>query len=203
KERESGTHVVFVDRPPALLDADYVVTDNVAGAREGVQHLISHGHRRIGYIGDLRTISTARERLEGYHAALAAAGIAVDTSIVMQDQRTSDDAEAAVAELLSRPDAPTAIFTAQNLVTIGALRALRRAGKHRTVAVVGFDELPVVDLIDPGPTLVVQDVVGLGGKAAELLFQRVLGLDAPPQHVVLPATLVVRGSGEIPGPYAT
>ena len=203
KERESGTHVVFVDRPPALLDADYVVTDNVAGAREGVQHLISHGHRRIGYIGDLRTISTARERLEGYQAALAAAGIAVDTSIVMQDQRTSDDAEAAVAELLSRPDAPTAIFTAQNLVTIGALRALRRAGLHRTVAVVGFDELPVVDLIDPGPTLVVQDVVGLGGKAAELLFQRVLGLDAPPQHVVLPATLVVRGSGEIPGPHAT
>jgi LacI family transcriptional regulator len=203
KERESGTHVVFVDRPPALLDADYVVTDNVAGARVGVRHLIAHGHRRIGYIGDLSTISTARERLAGYHEALAEAGIAVDPSIVMQDQRTSDDAEAAVERLLARDDAPTAIFTAQNLVTIGALRALRRAKAHRSIAVVGFDELPVVDLIDPGPTLVVQDVVGLGSTAAELLFRRVQGYDAPPQHVVLPATLVVRGSGEIPGPFAT
>jgi LacI family transcriptional regulator len=202
KERENGTPVVFVDRPPAQLDADWIVTDNLGGADQAVSHLLAHGHRRIAYLGDLATIRTAVERNHGYERALARAGIGADPGLIRENLRTSDDAHAAVTDLLRMPDAPTAIFASQNLVTIGALRALRAAGLQRDIALVGFDALPLVDLIDPGVTLMVQDVVGLGRRAASLLFARAGGDTGPMQHQVLPPTLNVAGTGEIPGPYA-
>jgi LacI family transcriptional regulator len=202
RERDNGTSVVFVDRPPALLEADWVVTDNVGGADEAVTHLVAHGHRRIGFLGDLPTIRTAADRLAGYAHALTRAGIPVDPTLVRQGLRTSEDAFAAVQDLLRLDDAPTAIFASQNRVTIGALRALRASGLQRTIALVGFDALPLVDLIDPGVTLVVQDVVGLGRNAATLLFARAAGDRRPVVHDVLAPRLVVAGTGEIPGPYA-
>src|SRR5207244_13571041 len=77
-ERKAGTAVVFVDRPPSFLDADTVLTDNAAGVRRGVRHLVEHGHRRIGYLGDLHTIMTASVRHRGYVEELAASRIEVD-----------------------------------------------------------------------------------------------------------------------------
>jgi len=74
-ERIAGMPMVFLDRPPAFLDADTVMTDNLEGVRRGVRHLVSHGHKRIGYIGDLLTITTAQLRVEGYRAELQAQGI--------------------------------------------------------------------------------------------------------------------------------
>jgi LacI family transcriptional regulator len=201
RELRNGTPTVFVDRAPALLDADSVVTDNLAGARDALHHLISHGHRRIAYLGDLRTIVTAGERLAGYRAAHEDAGILVDPSIVVQDLRTSERADVAVTQLMAHSTPPTALFSGQNLVTIGAVRALRRLGLHRDVAVVGFDDIPLAELLDPALTLVAQDVVGLGSTAARLLFERLEGRAGPTQHVVLPPTLTVRGSGEISGPH--
>lgn len=203
REVRSGTPVVFVDRPPALMSGDTVVTDNVGGARAAVAHLVRHGHHRIAYLGDLRTIVTASERSAGYRAALDDADLRIDPSIVVQDLRTSEQAEEAVLDLMSRTDPPTALFSGQNLVTIGAVRALRRLGMERSVALVGFDDIPLAELLDPALTLVAQDVVGLGNAAVRLLFERLAGSDAPVQHVVLDPTLAVRGSGEIPGPYAT
>ncbi len=94
------------------------------------------------------------------------------------------------------------MFASQNLVTVGALRALREAGLHRTIAVVGFDSLPMQDLLDPGVTIVEQDVRKLGSLAAEMLFRRIAGDTSPARRVVLPATLTERGTGEIPGPFA-
>jgi LacI family transcriptional regulator len=184
------------------LDADYVVTGNLDGAREGTEHLVMHGHRRIAFLGDLSTISNARERYDGYVAALGRAGIPVDSDLVRRDLRTSEEALEAVDGLLRLPDPPTAVFASQNLLTVGTLRALRRAGLHRTVAVVGFDSLPLQDLLDPGVTIVEQDVRRLGETAAEMLFSRIQGDASPSRHVVLPATLTPRGSGEIPGPHA-
>src|SRR5207247_10370753 len=81
-ERRAGTSMVFVDRPPAFLDADSILTDNQAGARQGVAHLIAHGHRRIGYLGDLMTITTAADRYRGYEQELAAASIGLDHQLV-------------------------------------------------------------------------------------------------------------------------
>jgi LacI family transcriptional regulator len=200
RELRSGTPAVFVDRPPALLDADSVVTDNVGGARDALRHLINHGHRRIAYLGDLRTIVTAGERLAGYRAAHEDAGLLVDPLLVLQDIRTSEQADLTVTELMSRSHPPTALFSGQNLVTIGAVRALRRLGLHRDVAIVGFDDIPLAELLDPALTLVAQDVVGLGSRATQLLFDRLGGSVAPSRRVVLPPTLTIRGSGEILGP---
>ena len=196
-ERRAGTPMVFVDRPPAFLDADSVLTDNQAGVRKGVAHLVAHGHRRIGYLGDLMTITTAADRYRGYEQELAAHGIEVDPRLVRLDVQGIDRAEAAALELLSLAQRPTALFTSQNLLTIGACRALRRLDLHRRVALVGFDDVLLADLLEPGITVMAQDPATMGRRAAELLFRRLDGDAAPSVHLVVPTQLIARGSGEI------
>ncbi len=93
---------------------------------------------------------------------------------------------------------PTAIFTARNILSTGVVRALAERGLRREVALVGFDDFPLADLLDPPLTVIRQDVARIGKTVAELLFARIDGDDAPPRHVVTEPTLVVRGSGEIP-----
>src|SRR5213595_2523048 len=92
EERRTGTALVFVDRPASHLDADSVVSDNVGGAIQGVEHLLAQGHRRIGFLGDLLSISTAEERLRGYTQALGAAGIRADDSVIRTELRDPDAA---------------------------------------------------------------------------------------------------------------
>ena len=198
EERRAGTALVFVDRPAAHLDADSVVSDNAGGAVAAVEHLLSVGHRRIGFLGDLLSISTASERLRGYRQALERAGIDPDATLVRTDIRDPETAAAAVDELLGLADPPTAVFTGQNLLTIGGLRALRRAGLEREVALIGFDDVPLADMVDPAISVVAQDPQELGRAAAELLFRRLDGDTSPAVHHVVPVTLIARGSGEIP-----
>jgi LacI family transcriptional regulator len=196
-ERKAGTAIVFVDRPPAFLDADTVLTDNAAGVRRGVRQLVTLGHRRIGYLGDLHTIHTAAERHQGYVAELAEHGIEVDETIVRLDLRGIEKAEAAVTEMFGAPTPPTAIFTGQNLITIGAFRALRRLGLHKKVALIGFDDILLADLLEPGITVIAQDPAGIGRTAAEVLFRRLDGDRSPSQHKVVLTRMIARGSGEI------
>src|SRR5256885_2279599 len=96
EEQRAGTVLVFVDRPPGHLDADTVAADNVGGATEAVEHLLAHGHRRIAFLGDLLSISTAEQRLVGYTQALGAAGIPVDEKLVRTGIRDPEAAAAAV-----------------------------------------------------------------------------------------------------------
>jgi LacI family transcriptional regulator len=196
-ERKAGTALVFVDRPPAFIDADTVLTDNAAGARRGVLHLVEHGHRRIGYLGDLHTIATAAERYRGYMDELAAQGIEADENLVRLDMRGIEKSEAAVTELLGQPRPPTALFTAQNLITIGAFRALRRLGLHKRVALLGFDDILLADLLEPGITVMAQDPAAIGRTAAETLFRRLDGDRSPSQHHTVLTRMITRGSGEI------
>jgi LacI family transcriptional regulator len=199
-ERRAGTPMVFVDRAPGLLDADVVVTDNRAGVRTGVEHLIAHGHRRIGFLGDLLRISTARQRHQGFVDAMRAAGLPMADRDTVHDTVTAEAAEAATTALMSRDDRPTALFTAQNLVTYGALRALRRLDLQHRIALVGFDDFYLADVLDPPVTVVAQDPHAIGRLAAELLFRRRDGDTAPFATEVVPSRLIVRGSGEIPPP---
>ena len=201
-ERRAGTPLVFVDRPASHLDADTVLAGNTQGALEAVQHLIRHGHRRIAYMGDDPTISTAIERHAGYEAALLRDNIAYDSSIVRHGLRSSAAALLALNELMETPEPPTAVFASQNFVTIGASQALHERRQHWSVALVGFDEIATADMVEPPLTLVLQDIEGMGTKAAELLFSRIDGDDSPTQRCVFPTKLRVRGSGEIPGPFA-
>ncbi len=196
-ERRSGTPMVFVDRPPAFFDADDVLTDNLDGARRGVGHLLGHGHRRVGYLGDLQTITTAALRHQGYREELAAHGITVDDRLVRTDVRGSERAKAATLEILSNNPAPTALFAGQGPLTTGAYRALRHLGLHHKVALVGFDDIPLADLLEPGITVMAQDPAAMGRAAAELLFRRMDGDHSPSVHQVIPTRLINRGSGEI------
>lgn len=196
-ERRAGTPMVFVDRPPAFLDADSVLTDNQAGVRLGLVHLIEHGHRRIGYLGDLMTITTAAERYRGYEAELRAREIPLDPRLVRLDVHGIEQAEAVTAELLALPDPPTALFASQNLLTIGASRALHRLDLHHRIALVGFDDVLLADLLEPGITVIAQDPGEMGRQAAKQLFRRIDGDRSPSVHLVVPTRLITRGSGEI------
>jgi LacI family transcriptional regulator len=197
-ELPEGTPVVCVDREARNLAVDSVITTNALGAAEGVRHLAAAGHRRIAYLGDRRTIRTAEQRYMGYYDALASLGLPLDPGLVVHDLRESADADGAVTALLARPDAPTALFTAQNLVTIGAVRALRRLGAEWSVALVGFDDVLLADLLSPGITVVAQDPAAIGRTAANLLFARIGGDTSPPGLRLVPTTLIRRGSGELP-----
>ncbi len=199
-EVRAGTAVVCVDRPARNLDVDSVVSTNVLGARDGLRHLAAAGHRRVAFLGDRPSIDTARRRFEGYRDGLAAAGAPVDPRLVVHDLRTPADADGAVTALLSGPRPPTALFTAQNMVTVGAVRALRRMGLEHVVALVGFDDFPLADLLSPGVTVVAQDPAAIGRIAAGLLFSRIAGDAGPPRTRLVPTTLVRRGSGELPPP---
>lgn len=199
-ERRAGTPMVFVDRAPGLLDADVVVTDNRAGVRAGVDHLIAHGHRRIGFLGDLLGISTAQQRFDGYLDAMRARNLRVAAGDHLHDLVTAETAEAATVELMNGDDPPTALFTAQNFVTYGALRALRPLGRRHPIALVGFDDFALADLLEPPVTVVAQDPSRIGRLAAERLFRRRDGDTAPYSTEVVASRLVVRGSGEIPPP---
>jgi len=196
-ERKAGTAMVFVDRPPSFLDADTVLTDNAAGVRRGVRHLVEQGHRRIGYLGDLHTIMTAAERHRGYVEEMAAARIELDESLVRLDLRGIEKAEQATLEMLEGSRPPTALFTGQNLVTIGAFRALRKLKLHNRIALIGFDDILLADLLEPGITVIAQDPTAIGRTAAEVLFRRLDGQRSPSEHHVVRTTMIKRGSGEI------
>jgi len=193
-----GTAMVFADRRPGFLDADSVTSDDLGGARAAVEHLGAVGHRRIAYLGAALTIGTARDRLQGYTDAMESLGERPPSSHVRPGMITMKDAEAAAVEMLREPDPPTAIFSGQNYFTIGAIKALRSLGLQHEVALVGFDDLALGDLLDPAVTVVAHDPSRLGRTAADMLFRRLDGHASPAQHVICPFELIHRGSGEIP-----
>ncbi|MFF8812277.1 LacI family DNA-binding transcriptional regulator [Streptomyces pactum] len=206
-ELAAGVATVFVDRPAALIEADAVLSDSFGGARDGVAHLIAHGHRRIGFLGDRPRIHTAAERLRGYRAAMAGAGLPVDPSWVSLGPTDPARVRAAALAMLDGDPPVTALFAGNNRVTVTVVRVL--AGRPRPVALVGFDDFELADLLSPAVTVVAQDAARLGGTAARTLFRRLetagaaTGPGTPPpgpRRVVLPTRLIVRGSGEIPPP---
>lgn len=190
-ELDAGTPAVFVDRPPGPgIDVDTVLCDNAGGATRAVDHLRAHGHRRIAFLGDSPSIFTAATRLAAYRAAL---GDLYDERLVSMRAPALECVRADLDRMLALDDPPTALFTGNGRLTVTTLRAL--AG--RRLALIGFDDFELADLLSPGVTVVAQDPAGLGRVAAELLFRR-LSCDAgPTEHVRLPVRLIPRGSGEL------
>jgi LacI family transcriptional regulator, galactose operon repressor len=194
-ERRLGIHVVFVDRPAIGNDADAVVLDNVGGAHRGTQHLLNLGHTRIGFVGDSQILTTAQERLAGYRLALDEAGVTFDPALVRAEVAQADQAESAARQLLTSADPPTAIFAVNNRTCIGVVRAIRSL--NRPVALVGFDDFELADLLAAPVSVIGYDPGELGRAGAELLFARMGGDVRPPQRIVIPTRLIVRGSAEL------
>ena len=199
-EIQRGVPIVFIDREARGISVDAVVTENRAGAATGARHLLARGHRRIAYLGDDLMLQTAGERLAGFRDALAEAGSTAEIP-PLNGPMSVASAETAIGTLLDAPEPPTAILTGQNLATIGAVRALHARGLEHRIALVGFDDFSLADLLSPGVTVVAQDPSSIGARAAQRLFARLDGDTGAPQTVRLPTTLIERGSGEIsPGP---
>ncbi|MBL1096728.1 LacI family DNA-binding transcriptional regulator [Streptomyces coffeae] len=198
-EIAAGVATVFVDRPAGRIDADAVVSDSFGGAREAVAHLIAHGHRRIGFLGDQPGIHTAAERLRGYRAAMAEAGLPVHDAWVSLGPTDPARVRAAATAALEGAERVTALFAGNNRVTVTVVRVLaERPAPAPPVALVGFDDFELADLLSPAVTVVAQDAAQLGRTAADLLFRRLDGAGGEPRRVVLPTRLIPRGSGELP-----
>jgi DNA-binding LacI/PurR family transcriptional regulator len=194
--QDMGMAIVAIDRHIVDLPTDSVVVDNESASHEAVMHLVRLGHRRIAIVGGPSDADTARERLRGYERALRDARIDVEPELV----RAGDFRETAgltmTRELLDLADPPSAIFAVNNLTTIGVLAALRERGVDvpEGLSVVGFDDIPTGELLDPPLTVVQQPTYRVGARAADLLIRRLREPKAAVKEVVLSARLIVRGS---------
>ena len=192
----TGIPVVALDRRIEGVQVDTVTVDNETAAYEAVRHLIDLGHERIAMVGGPEKVSAIRERQEGYRRALREHRLEKAASLLRHGDLRESGGYRTTLGLLDEPEPPTAIFAANNLTALGVLRALRERGRRLPddVSLVGFDDLPTAELLDPPLTVVSQPTYQLGARAAELLLRRVEHPDAPVQQVVLTARLVVRGS---------
>lgn len=198
--RDRSIPVVYVDREPMMAGLDVVASDNRDGAKRATEHLIRHGHRRIALLLDRMDLITAAQRHQGFFDALGAAGIRTDLATVVSELHDAEAARMAVRHLMSSTEPPTAIFSAQNLITLGALHGLRELALEQTIAIVGFDDLPLADLMRPGITVVAQHPQEIGRLAAERVFAHLDGHGGESQRTIVRTTLITRGSGEIVAP---
>ena len=176
-------------------DVQNVSIDHRQAAVDAVQYLINRGHQRIALLCANEDYLWARQRREGYEFALRRAGIPVDPRLIRIARGTDyvDGLEAAGA-LLAMEAAPSAVFAVSDTLAIGAIKAFRRVGRRvpEDISVVGFDDIPVAELFEPGLTTIAQPARELGAAAAELLLQRLRGEAA--ESRTLQHALVVRAS---------
>lgn len=193
---ERGVGVVVLDRPSPVPELSSVAVDDALGGELAARHLLAQGHTRIALLNGPHTIRQCADRHAGVVRALATAGL--DPATALEELTVSlnaDGGEARTLELLERApaDRPTALFCANDLVALGALRTLRRAGVSvpDDVAVVGYDDVTFAAELAIPLTSVRQPTHELGARAADLVLR---DPEAGPEHVVFQPTLVVRES---------
>jgi LacI family transcriptional regulator len=193
--RTNQIPAVLVDR---MMSAqfDQVGVENTQATQALITHLIGHGHRRIGFIAGRTGFSTTDERVAGYKAALQAAGLAFDPQLLVNGGSNTEPARQATVQLLGLDAPPTAIMAGNNLMTLGAMHALRDAQLEvpGQMALVGFDDFDWADFFVPRRTLIAQPVNELGARAVHLLLQRMATLEATPHSVRLAPCLQLRNS---------
>lgn len=175
---------------------DFVGADHQRGTELVTEHVIGLGHRRIAFVGGLRKASVVRDRIAGYQAALRRHGIPFDESLVVLCPSTRRAGAEAIATLLDRPAAPTAVIGFNDSVALGVMLGLHDRGLRpgHDIAVVGFDDIEDAATSRPTLTTVAIDPHAIGQAAAELLLRRIATPDAPAQSFVTAPRLVVRDS---------
>jgi len=193
---ESRLPVVFVDRTIEGLAVPSVVSDAEPGLRAALEHLAELGHARVGFIGGPMETSTGRDRRAIFLAETARIGLDDDPGLIVDGDFQFGSGGAGATYLMGLSSPPTALVTADNLMGIGALRALQEMGVRIGVDVglIAFDDLPWAELLSPSLTVISQDVEALGRISAELLLEAIHG--GHPKSVVVPTQLVIRESSE-------
>ncbi|CAM3654632.1 MULTISPECIES: LacI family DNA-binding transcriptional regulator [Brevibacillus] len=191
-----GIPVILIGKEISGADCDYVGVDFAPGSKVAVEHLISAGHRRIALLGGPTEASSWKARKEGYGQAFQEAGLSVDETLMVGSPMTRDGGLNAVRQLLKHPDPPTAIFCYNDVIAFGAMVGLQEAGltPGQDIAVVGFDNLKEAATSIPSLTTVSSCPQLIGTYAADLLHQRIMGLDIEPQRIIIKPELIVRTS---------
>jgi len=189
------TPVVAFDRPVADRTFDVVLVQNMAGARRMVEHLIGHGHQRIGFMGLSRDLFTINARFLGYRRAMRDAGLKEDAFFGCDSQQ---DTLQAIKKRLHEADPPSAFFASNTLATRYVLAALQNLGVKmpKDLAFAGFDDFDLADLTSPPLTVVRQPTQEMGRVATSLLFDRIERGELPQtgNRIVLPVEIVLRRS---------
>jgi len=193
---EISTPVVCVDRRMEDLHVDTITSANKQGAYEAVNHLVELGHKRIAFIGGVGQVSTSADRLDGYKTALRDHDLPVDSSLVRMGESHRERGRFHTESLLDLDRPPTALFTGNNLTTLGALAVLRTHGLNvpKDMALVGYDDIPWAMALNPPPTVVDQPGYEMGYRAAEILLRRFKDPHRSATTVTLQPKLIVRRS---------
>ena len=175
---------------------NFIDVDNVQGARQAVGHLVELGRRRIVMVNGPGDMAVSQDRLAGYRAALADAGIKHDTRLELQGDFDQAAARLAVERFIDGGGKLDAVFAASDAMALGAMSAIRHAGRRvpEDVAVVGYDDSPLAVSSDPPLSSVRQPIEEMGREMARALLSQLGPSRQVPRSVVLATELVVRGS---------
>ncbi|MEK0313908.1 LacI family DNA-binding transcriptional regulator [Cohnella sp. 56] len=197
--RKHGVPFVLLDREVPGIDSDVVLGDSKEGARRLVKQLVDGGHRRIALLNGSRTISSARERLEGYREALKLNDLPFDEQLVLEASFGPRSDLSEIDAWLTRMDPPPTAFVAgNNVLAVELMRSLRARGLRvpEDTSLVCFDELASYAEIDPFLTVIAQQAYQFGHLGMQMLLDRIQsrGEASAWRKVVLPAELIVRRS---------
>jgi DNA-binding LacI/PurR family transcriptional regulator len=199
---DSGIPVVAMDRSIKHQRVDIVSVENVLGAYEAVSHLLQKGHQWIGFIGLPMNLTTGVERREGYINALNDHGLKPAEELMCIGDARQEGGFNCAKDLLDRGHPLTALFVSNNLMTLGALGAIKSQGLliPEDISLIGFDDMPWAQYLSPPLTAVSQPTYELGKHSAELLLKRISNPSEKTQHIRLKTELIVRESvGPPPG----
>ena len=188
---------VFVNRAFPEIPVDSVVLDNFSGAYMATRHLLELGHTRIGLINTPEDPAVGLQRFEGFKKALSDSGIKSEKELIVCGEYDIQKSEEAALKLLELKQPPTAIFSLNNLMTIGMLKALNKKNVRipEDISVIGFDDMDWLSFFSPPITVIQQPTQEIGQKAAELLFERLeKRYEGEPRQIILQPKLIVRES---------
>ena len=191
-ERQLGTPLVFVDRPPVNLIADSITIDNRGGMKSAVRQLTKHGHERIGLLAGPQQLWTTSERLEGYKSGLSESGLTFDASLVRHVQYSEEEVSNAAIGMVQLDNPPTAIIATNNRITVLLLKSNKKLVDQ--IAFVGFDDFELAELL--GITVVTHDPLDIGREAARLTLARIGRPQDTPERIEIETFVIPRGSGE-------
>lgn len=195
-DRLHDAPLVLASRTVADVAADAVLIDDVHGARDATSLMLDDGHRRIAFLGNKVTVSTGQRRLAGFRSAFAAHAVTPDEALVVLELQDTDTAERAMRRLLTLPEPPTAVFAANNRISVGAIRAIATAVHDGTITspprLFAFDSFDFADMAPIPLSVIDHDPAELGRVAARMLLSRLDGSaeGEPPRLVELPVHIV-------------
>jgi len=197
KINERGIPIILIDRMLKDLQIDRVLVDNVNGAYQAVEHLITKKYRRIGIINGRQEVTTGEERYRGYLRVLEDYNLLIDRDIIRFGDFSAESGYKLMKELMCLSDPPAAVFVTNCYMTIGAMLTMKEMGIKvpDDVAIVSFDDSELMQLSTPPITSVVQPVQEMGEKAAQLIYKRISGDNVGfPQLYRLKPELIIRSS---------